>query len=380
MLQKGGHLFGNLELAGIGCESLNPCVESLAFSRCAGFGLPSLFSVTCACRYRADNAEHNHKLLEGLKEGPHSAELLKLTREDAAKGRMSEPRPAADVDLGALRLHPRFGVEQGVKADGTLKLRAVDNLSWSGKQGKKRRRLEGSVNGHCRIPEVLHHDHIDVLMEAATSLQEDSKEPPGLWKADIDSAFRRIPICCYFLWAAAVAFMVDGKVPGYVVFLFLSGSLSLNVIYVAGGQPWVAEHFAMPFGAKASVFAWERMGHFIATVARRLLKLPVLRYVDDFSRLNLRCAFRSIVRGFSLGCLARAFVSLLGVAGARGQLFRSDRACHAWCGCNCRRKKGPRNAVDCPWCRYHFVWRRFQAEGLCSESMLASSLVWLSPG
>ena len=38
----------------------------------------------------------------------------------------------------------------------------------------------------------------------------------------------------------------------------------------------------MPFGAKASVYAWERLGHLIATVARRVLKLPVFRYVDDF--------------------------------------------------------------------------------------------------
>ena len=37
-----------------------------------------------------------------------------------------------------------------------------------------------------------------------------------------------------------------------------------------------------PFGAVASVHAWERVGAAIAHVARVLLKLPVLRYVDDY--------------------------------------------------------------------------------------------------
>ena len=88
-------------------------------------------------------------------------------------------------------------------------------------------------------------------------LQHELDAPPGLWKADIDSAFRRIPIAACMLWAATIAFVVDG-------------------------QTWVSTHYAMPFGAKASVYAWERLGHFIATVARRLLMLPVMRYVDDF--------------------------------------------------------------------------------------------------
>ena len=48
------------------------------------------------------------------------------------------------------------------------------------------------------------------------------------------------------------------------------------------GQVHVSGHAACPFGAVASVHAWERVGAAITHVARVYLKLPVLRYVDDF--------------------------------------------------------------------------------------------------
>jgi hypothetical protein len=36
---------------------------------------------------------------------------------------------------------------------------------------------------------------------------------PGIWKADIKAAFRRVPLKAEHTWAAAVAFKVAGKVP-----------------------------------------------------------------------------------------------------------------------------------------------------------------------
>ena len=55
-----------------------------------------------------------------------------------------------------------------------------------------------------------------------------------------------------------------------------------GVAYLNGGSPQLAWHNAMPFGATSSVVAWHRIGELIATIARRLLHLPVLRYVDDY--------------------------------------------------------------------------------------------------
>ena len=90
-----------------------------------------------------------------------------------------------------------------------------------------------------------------------TRCVEVTGEPPGLWKADIDSVFRRVPVAADQRWTCGVAFM-----------------------YMA--QVLVAQHFACPFGAVGAVHAWERVGAAIAHIARAFLKLPVLRYVDDF--------------------------------------------------------------------------------------------------
>ena len=45
-------------------------------------------------------------------------------------------------------------------------------------------------------------------------------------------------------------------------------------------------HAACPFGATSSVHAWERVGALLCTLARRVLKLAVFRYVDDFFGLE----------------------------------------------------------------------------------------------
>ena len=80
---------------------------------------------------------------------------------------------------------------------------------------------------------------------------------PHLWKADIDAAFRRVPLMRSHAWAAGVAYVVDGR-------------------------PLVSFHHAMPFGATSSVFAWHRVGDLLCQVARKVLHLPVYRYVDDY--------------------------------------------------------------------------------------------------
>ena len=48
------------------------------------------------------------------------------------------------------------------------------------------------------------------------------------------------------------------------------------------GDIWVTGHLALMFGALAAVFGWDRVGAALAHLARKLLKIPTLRYVDDF--------------------------------------------------------------------------------------------------
>ena len=72
-------------------------------------------------------------------------------------------------------------------------------------------------------------------------------------------------------------------------------------------QVWASKHLATPFGAVSSVHSWERVGMMLATLARRLLHLPVLRYVDDFFT-----AEREESAAHAMMCFARFVRMLLG--------------------------------------------------------------------
>ena len=103
--------------------------------------------------------------------------------------------------------------------------------------------------------------------------------PPALWKLDVDSAFRRVPLDKSHTWAAGVAFRFQ-----------LAVSKSCTCARERRQrfclQVYVSQHKSSPFGAASSVHHWERVGDAIAVFARRLLHLPVLRYVDDYFSLD----------------------------------------------------------------------------------------------
>ena len=102
------------------------------------------------------------------------------------------------------------------------------------------------------------------------------------WKADVDSAFRRVPIQ-----------------PGHRAFAW--------VTYRLRGRAMAAQHITLPFGRLACVHGWERAGSFLAAAARKLLWLPVLRYVDDFFS-----AERKGLAEHADQCFARPVRALLG--------------------------------------------------------------------
>jgi hypothetical protein len=114
-----------------------------------------------------------------------------------------------------------------------------------------------SINGHYTPTVNITHDHLDDLLAALRMHKQLVGSAPWLWKADVDAAFRRIPIRESHKWAAGVAYLLEG-------------------------EPWVAFHEGMPFGATGSVVAWHRIGALITSIARKLLHLPVFRYVDDW--------------------------------------------------------------------------------------------------
>ena len=121
------------------------------------------------------------------------------------------------------------------RPDGTVKVRSVDHYSWhAGHRRSKRRRKEASVNGHCLLTEKITHDHVDDIVAGMAILKNRSGVVPWLWKLDVDSAYRRVPLARCDQWASWIAFR------------FME-------------QVFVAMHLACPFGATSSVQAWQRI-------------------------------------------------------------------------------------------------------------------------
>ena len=129
-------------------------------------------------------------LLNELREDSNAKALLQLTRDDAAKGRMSEPVPVQSTDLSKVLLNPRFGAEK-VREDGSKKLRAIDHLSWSPgcaseggavQRPSKKARKEHSVNGHTMASEKMRHDTLDVLAATLRKFVDVVGHVPGLLK------------------------------------------------------------------------------------------------------------------------------------------------------------------------------------------------------
>ena len=147
----------------------------------------------------------------------------------------------------------------GKREDGTDKLRAVDDMTAS------------SCNICTGPTEKLRCDTLDIfsqlLLQARDSFQVHQvghhmflhncillyQDELCLWKADVDSAFRRIPIRC------------DHRQFAYIVFSTVNGT-------------FYSGHKAMPFGSIASVHCWDRVGK--PTICVILQILP-LHYVSQ---------------------------------------------------------------------------------------------------
>jgi len=152
----------------------------------------------------------------------------------------------------------------------------------SGKKISYKAAKDRSVNGCTWFPEKVSHDHLDNLIQVCREMVLRLKFVPALFKADIASAFRRIPLMPEHRWAAGIMYGWKGRI-------------------------WTSVHNSCPFGAKASVFNWERVGRFLRTVARRLLHIAVLEYVDDYS-----AAENPKTAEHAMCCFARVVKALLG--------------------------------------------------------------------
>ena len=265
LLRRGAPLYGQLETCGNG-----PVKDSIAIGEID--------------ELKANCSESNVQLIKKLRNDPWEQELHNLALEDAKLGRMTWPEPVSEEQIRSVRLNQRFGVEQGLKPNGDVKVRAVDNMSWgySSEVSRPKKRPRQSVNGCSAIPEKIMHHHVDDLAVAIKLFIQLMACIPGLIKADVKAAFRRIPLLPAHRWAAAIA-------------------------YKLGDEVMVACHNACMFGASSSVYNWERIGELITVIAIKWLGICVYRYVDDFFAPE-----RAESMEHAMQCIARLVRAVLG--------------------------------------------------------------------
>ena len=277
LLREGASMFDALERSGVGTP--NECEETKT-----------------ATALRNTCARSNLSLLESLHADPSAEELLKITQDDAKLGRMSAPVSAADVDLSSILLHPRFGIEQ-TKEDGSKKLRAVDNFSWSAETSRSKSVIkEGSINGHTFPQEKMKHDTLDMLAQALVAFKETVGCVPGLLKVRSPNARNLLPQSRKQFEGRHRLSVQAGSDQSHASLglrcrvpsqrrgkshAIARGARAARTAFCSR-EIMVSVHAACPFGAIASVHAWERIGAAICHLARRFLKIAAMRYVDDF--------------------------------------------------------------------------------------------------
>ena len=130
----------------------------------------------------------------------------------------------------------------GVKSNGELKLRAIDDFTRS------------SVNAHTRAGEKLKCDTLDAYFLLLKELSQQTAEISiQMWKADVDSAYRRVPVQ-----------------PSHYEFA--------GITFKFRGVPLFSLHRTLPFGAVASVHGWDRIG---ASLMRRF-SCPLCSLVSSY--------------------------------------------------------------------------------------------------
>ena len=139
----------------------------------------------------------------------------------------------------------RFGVRQ-MSSAGTRKIRCIDDFAAS------------LVNGLVRVMRRIRMGRISDVLGTAATISGRSGRKMLLLKSDFKAAYRCCPISKAHLQYADI--LVQDPVSGDVL---------------------EATQFAMPFGAVAAVYAWDRLGEAIVRIIEYVLVVAVGRYVDD---------------------------------------------------------------------------------------------------
>ena len=120
----------------------------------------------------------------------------------------------------------------GEKPDGSMKIRAIDDFTRSG------------INSITWPAEKLHYEAIDALVGTLRHTKHLVGPKIKLWKADIKSAYRLVPVAPESSDESWITFKARGKLVAL-------------------------RHYAMPFGSVASVHNWDRIGEFFLAPCKR---------------------------------------------------------------------------------------------------------------
>ena len=218
-------------------------------------------------RIVAQNEAERSAFLATVRPGKHDRTLWKASMADRELGRMRGPFDSPDQVRASLRkarfaLSRRFGVQQ------TDKVRPCDDFS------------RAYVNDGVSVDRKLHLSTIDSFFALAYAMADEPGEAgrrPGLhfWRRDHEGAYRQVPI-------------EEDDQPLTVV-VFCHPDTGKHVYFY---------HTALPFGATASVYGYNRLSRAIVFLARRLLWIPVDSYFDDFWGIDKEAAAEASFKAF----------------------------------------------------------------------------------
>ena len=70
-------------------------------------------------------------------------------------------------------------------------------------------------------------------------------------------------------------------------------------MFRVGGAVHTSTHLTMMFGGIASVHAWHRIACLLRAIARRLLYLPLMMYVDDYFSIDRAASAQGAMQSFA---------------------------------------------------------------------------------
>eukprot|EP00435_Cladocopium_sp_Y103_P069238 s392_g33.t1 len=203
------------------------------------------------------NTDHLRHRLRRNTPSAHWREMLLELLEDKAKGRLSGPYSAPET----------WGVQcvgvDGHQIEPLPTERAFAACCFAVVQSDKVRRCEdyrrSFHNATVYTQDTPHHHDLGTHVDLIHHYHQRGVCQPMIWGQDLDAAYRQVPVS-----------------PDDTAYTVLTTP--------QGHTLW--RHAAAPFGATASVWAFNRFADALVALARRLLMVPICHFVDDFTSID----------------------------------------------------------------------------------------------